>query len=461
MKAYGLLTIIIFTGLNFISPNIGIAESNEPNTTTKTLEERLAELEQKQKILERQLEIEREASAEKAKTTPIITANSKDGFSIKSPSNDFVLRFRGLIQADSRFVSGKKDSTATTNDDTFLLRRLRPIFEGTVWKDIDFKFVPDFGGGTTALQDAYLDFKYFPKAKLQVGRFKVPFGIERLQSSADTLFTELALSSNLTPNYDVGAALHSESLFNNKLSYAIGIFNGAADNASSDSDVDGNKEYAGRIFAQPWKDSGNSLIEGLGVGFATTLGDKTGTTSSTYKTVGQQTFFKYNSGVVADGQHTRYSPQLYYHYGSFGLLGEYVLSEQNVKRGTNSQSLKNKAWQVAASYVLTGESASYKGVKPKNPFDPKTGKLGAFELVGRMSQLNIDDNAFAGSTASAIASSSTSANAATAWGMGINWYLNNNVKASLDYEQTAFSGGSSSGDRQKERAILARVQLSF
>ena len=71
------------------------------------------------------------------------------------------------------------------------IRRARPIIEGTVFKDIDFKFVPDFGEGKPTIQDAYLDFKYVPQAKLQVGRFKSPFGIERLQSNADTLFTEL------------------------------------------------------------------------------------------------------------------------------------------------------------------------------------------------------------------------------------------------------------------------------
>ncbi len=458
MKTYGLLTIIIFTGLGFIGLNFAIAEPNEPNTTiTKTAEERLAELEQKIEVLEKQRETDLNAAVEKAWTTPIITANSKDGFAIKSPDDDFILKLRGLIQTDSRSVSGKKGSTS---DDTFLLRRLRPIFEGTVWKDIDFKFVPDFGSGATAIQDAYLDFKYFPAAKLQVGKFKAPFGIERLQSNADTLFTELALSGNLTPNYDIGAMFHSESLFGGKVSYAAGIFNGVADNGSLDSDIDSGKEFAGRVFVNPWKGGDNAFLDGLGIGFATTLGTKEGTSSSSYlpsyKTPGQQTFYSYRSGVFADGPAIRYSPQAYYSYGSFGLLTEYITSSQEVMLGTTSDKLTNKAWQVAASYVLTGEAASYKGVKPKNPFDPKTGKWGAFELVGRVSQLNVDDNAFP-----TFANSATSAKAAAAWGVGLNWYLNRNVKASLDYDQTRFSGGHSSGDRENERAIMARVQVSF
>lgn len=447
-----LLKIVLISGI-LVIPAISFAESED----TKKVEERFNNLEQKVKILERQLEVEREANAEKAKTAAIVTANSKEGFSIKSPDNEFVLRLRGLIQADSRFVSGKKGSAS---DDTFLLRRVRPIIEGTFFKDIDFRIVPDFGQGKTELQDAYLDFKYFTAAKLQVGRFKVPFGIERLQSNADTLFTELALSGNLTPNYDLGAALHGEDLFDKKFNYAFGIFNGTADNASIDSDIDNNKELAGRIFVTPWKGGNNSLLEGLGVGFAATAGDKTGTSSATYlpsyKTPGQQTFFSYRSGTVADGKQLRYSPQLYYSKGSFGLLGEYILSSQAVKKGNSTADLKNKAWQVAASYVLTGEAASYKGVVPKNSFNPKEGKWGAFELVGRISQLDVDSKAFP-----IYADAAQSANSAKAWGLGLNWYLSKNVKAMLDYEKTVFNGGSSFGSRQNEQAVLARVQLTF
>lgn len=166
--------------------------------------------------------------------------------------------------------------------------------------------MPDFGGGKTELQDAWLDFKYFPQAKLQVGKFKTPFGIERLQSGTDTLFIERGLPNNLVPNRDIGVALHGD-LFDGKLSYAAGVFNGVADGASLDSDIDNNKEFAGRIFIKPWKESGNwlfdwLLLDGLGVGFAVTTGKADGTSSATYlpsyKTPGQQTFFSYRTGYT-------------------------------------------------------------------------------------------------------------------------------------------------------------------
>ena len=130
VKVYA--TLIVF-GVVFLSGRAfsesGPAGSIEEQIgELKSLEKRIIELEQQQKILARKWEIEQQAAAEKAKSAPVVTANSKDGFSLKSADGDFSLRFRGLIQADTRSVSGSSGSLA---DDTFTLRRVRPIFEGT------------------------------------------------------------------------------------------------------------------------------------------------------------------------------------------------------------------------------------------------------------------------------------------------------------------------------------------
>ena len=107
--------------------------------------------------------------------------------------------------------------------------------------------------------------------------------------------------------------------------------------------------------------------------------------------------------------------------------------------------------------MLTGEDVSFKGgVKPANPLDVKSGDWGAFELVGRVGQTNIDDDAFP-----IFASATASAEKATTFGGGVNWYLNESVKLWLDYEHTQFNGGAAVGDRQDENVLLSRVQYRF
>src|SRR5437764_12427910 len=97
------------------------------------------------------------------------TKTLEEGFQLRSADGDNTLSFHGQIQADGRFYTGEAASGQT---DTFLLRRVRPIFSGTLFRFYDFLITPDFGGGTTVLYDAYLEIKAWPVAKLRGGKFQ-------------------------------------------------------------------------------------------------------------------------------------------------------------------------------------------------------------------------------------------------------------------------------------------------
>ena len=119
------------------------------------------------------------------------------------------------------------------------------------------------------------------------------------------------------------------------------------------------------------------------------------------------------------------------------------------------------AWQLQLSWFLTGEEESYRGFKPNSVFSLAKDTWGAWELVARYHVLDPDDAAFEGGAAS-FADPNTQATNASAWALGVNWYLNENVKWVLNYEQTAFDGGAAGGkDRDDEKAFLTRVQLGF
>ena len=79
---------------------------------------------------------------------------------------------------------------------------------------------------------------------------------------------------------------------------------------------------------------------------------------------------------------------------------------------------------------------------------------------GRGRQRFTYDEAFAGGAAS-FANPLTSARKAKAAGIGVNWYLNQNVKWQLDYELTRFDGGAATGDRPDEKALFTRVGVAF
>jgi phosphate-selective porin OprO/OprP len=251
-------------------------------------------------------------------------------------------------------------------------------------------------------------------------------------------------------------------------SYAAGIFDGAPDGGSIDTDTNSGKDLAGRVFLQPFRRSGIGALAGLGFGVAGSTGtqDRTTLTApglSGYRSNAQQTFFSYRSNgaatgtTLADGKRTRLSPQGYWYWGPAGVLGEYVRSTSEVKLDVNEARIENSAWQVAGSYVLTGDAASFNGVRPRRNFDPRARSWGAIELAGRYSAMDVDDDAFP-----LYVDPARSATEAKSWTAGVNWYLNQNVKVVVDYEHTDFTGGAAAGaDRHSESGLLTRLQLAF
>jgi phosphate-selective porin OprO/OprP len=394
------------------------------------------------------------AAEDEPAAPPVQAKAGADGFSVQSEDGAWKLRLGGYAQLDGRFYPGDDAKLGT---DTFVLRRVRPIVQGTVARHFDFYINPDFGGGTTVLQDAYLDARFTPRFRVRAGKFKEPFGLERLASGTGLLFVERALPTALAPNRDLGIQLHGE-LAGGVLGYAAGVFNGVPDGGSVDTDVNDGKDLAGRIFLKPFTRGQGKALKNLGLGFAVTHGNQDGPLPS-YKSGGQLTFFSYASGATAHGSRTRLSPQASWSYGPVGLIGEWVSSEQEVRRSATTPAvrLEHTAWQGAVAIVLTGEDATPGAIKPRKSFEPGKG-WGALELVARVNGFDVDEAAFTGG----LADRSRSASKARAWGLGLNWYLNRNVKQALTYERTTFTGGAAAGaDRSAENALFIRSQVAF
>ena len=281
------------------------------------------------------------------------------------------------------------------------------------------------------------------------------------------------MPSGLLPNRDIGVEIHGY-LLQQRMNYEVGVFNQIPDNTATVDGANGDaKDFEARVYFHPFASaqfSEVSALEQLGVGISGTYGDTRATTIDTYKSAGQFTFFKYNTGVAAAGPRYRYSPQFDWAWRSLGLLGEYVQNTQRlappvtlgkvVCAGT-PRAISTQAWQLQASYLFTGEDETFDAVQPRRNFDPMGGGFGAWELVARGDQLLIDSDVYN----YGLASKSTAASEALEWSFGVNWYLNRNVKFQLDYENTTFRYGAGAPSKAHaltaENAILSEMQLSF
>jgi phosphate-selective porin OprO/OprP len=95
-------------------------------------------------------------------------------------------------------------------------------------------------------------------------------------------------------------------------------------------EVDSAGDYAARVFFQPFINSDNFNLRGLGIGIGSTWVDVDGTAANTalsaYRSPGQQSVFAYrantaigttpNNATYANGERLRLAPQFYYYRGA-------------------------------------------------------------------------------------------------------------------------------------------------
>ena len=277
------------------------ARSAQPSEADAELRTAVEDLQREVALLRRKLEVKEENDARNA-AAPLVGAGP-DGFYLRSADKAFDLKLRGYTQFDGRYFT----SADGNNVDSWLFRRVRPLLEGTLGGIVDFRLMPDFAGSQLVLQDAYLNLRYLGFANVQAGKFKSPFGLERLQSATALTFPERALPTNLVPNRDLGMMVHG-SLGEGIFQYQLAFMNGVVDGGSADLDTSDGKDVVARVFAHRFQDRTEAWLSGLGVGVAFDYGLTGGGGSTpTYKTAGQATFFAYQSGTALDEHRLRYS----------------------------------------------------------------------------------------------------------------------------------------------------------
>ena len=398
----------------------------------------------------------------KKKKTGIFFGNAGLGYRWDKGRSE--IRLSGFMQIDTRSFFDRGDDWSNSD---LLLRRIQPSLDIKLNSTYSFHIMPSFASAPGIL-DIFIDGKFSDLINLRIGKFKSPFGLERLQSATALAFNERAFPTNLSPNREIGAQLFGE-LLNRTTEYQIGLFSGAVDNSSGlrDSVIYSNHsgiDFVSRIFSHPFYHNEHPILNGLGMGVAYSYGTQQGHASGEsnlpfFLSPGQQVIAAYTPGAFADGVRQRVSPQLYYHYGPLGIMSEYVISQQTITQGNFSDKVTHDAFQVQISWVLFNGDASFRRIRPNKAIDLETmNSWGAVQLVARYAELHLDANAFKND----LLNPNLSTQSASDFGVGINWYLNRNIKLQLNYDQTHFTKGAENGvHRSDEKILFSRLQITF
>lgn len=161
-------------------------------------------------------------------------------------------------------------------DNTFDIKRIIFMAEGKITDKWSLFFMYNFNSGGTLLE-MYTDYQILPGMTARLGQFKLPYTIEGpLSPTVVELIDCYSQATNYlmavgsqhdplrgsTTGRDLGFMLHGD-LFNNYLTYNLGVFNGQGINTK---DKNSKKDFLGSLMINPvkWLSIGGSYVKGEG-----------------------------------------------------------------------------------------------------------------------------------------------------------------------------------------------------
>jgi phosphate-selective porin OprO and OprP len=373
------------------------------------------------------------ASAQSSQDGPLVGVERSDSqeqprvaFSFeKNPS----LRIGSNLRFDVHFKSQADwrdfpDQTSDS-DDVFDLHRARIVVDGRATKYVEYQVEREMRDDDRPWRDVFANVRPLRAFELQVGRFKVPFGLEQTTGVMDLNFAYRALASSyLAPGRDIGAMVHGRVL-RNALRYEAGVFREGGDNARVVDEIGSasQRTMATRVVARPWSAARLSSLRNLEVGAAFTAGRvPEGLNSLRAETIPGD---RLADPLYVHGLRRRLGAELQWRPGSASVQGEVIrVSEERQGQGIYNENLPaavQSGWYLAGTWLVTGEEK--KGnIDPLRPM--LQGGLGAVEIAGRVEAITFGSSSTGEPPAPGPRAHRIVEKRDTVWTVGVNWYLN-------------------------------------
>jgi phosphate-selective porin OprO and OprP len=363
-----------------------------------------------------------------------------NGFGLQTDDDEFGLQFHLESQIDARIWSQRDQVPANSG---LFLPRQRIFFNGNITRKIEYEFSINRGlGGTINILNAFVNLHFDDRFELKLGRFFTPLTYDQFAISNYWLPTPER--SLFTTNVGLGRQIGAMGwgyLFDKRLDYAAGVFNGSRNSFES---LSNGVDFVGYLNARPFQQSETfEFAKFLNLGTSVAFGhqDQTavpmsfrvggGSPNSDVPGAGTTPFLILNPGTIERGDRLLGSVSAAYFYKGLSLISEWQYGYGNYATLTRPAPVQVpfEGFYVAGGYFLTGEHVEQRSrVYPLRPFVPTDrGRPigpGAWELVSRVSELSIGDKIFTGG----FANPNLWSNQAITTEVGVNWYWNEYVK---------------------------------
>ncbi len=350
---------------------------------------------------------------------------------IESQDQNIKYTIDGRIMLDTGYIDNSRDA-ATENDvkvDTGF-RRLRLAVKGRFYKDWAGELDLDFADETGAfdVKDAWISYEGIANTVIKLGNHKPHFSMDEVTTSRWVNLIERSMVSDVfSPSRRIGvSALH----WGQKHMIGATFFGDEWQVNAADEGQSERFGWSARgVFRPLIRDGGGSVIH---LGFNVKREVPQADDGDRFRLRARpETRILRAFGPDDDG--TRYlntgrfdADSMFTHgfelaakKGPYYLQGEYMQTKSDTPDGLDPEF---SGWYIKGAWLLSGGERQY------NVFDSEfgpvlpTSSLGAFELVARISELDLND-----------AGADILGGSARNLTLGLNWYLNNNFIFRFNY----------------------------
>ena len=371
-----------------------------------------------------------------------LDVEAQDGILVlASPTSGYKLWFDIRAQADAAVFFGAPDYADPIGNGASI-RRARFAVKGQINEDWYGEFDMDLANGLAELKDAIVRYTGVPNLDLQVGNFKENFSLQRNTTSRYLQFMERPMvCSALAPSRHIG--------FNAKYAkdwfwVSTGVFAQEIAGEEEWTNVADNNKDFGRssgysfttkvVFRPLYKMDNASLHIGAAYSYRTPKSSMATGEWGTYRASARNSTsinrkkYVYTNNIKGYDHNNLWTVELAGHWDGFRYEAAYIgdnviLNDDASPSSIDTKSFNLGGWYVQAGYLLFGgkqrydaNGAKYTKIKPGK-------KWGDVELCARYEFVDLNApemNVFGGS--------------AEAYTVGLNWWVNNNVKMQLNYQ---------------------------
>ncbi|MBN2668008.1 MAG: porin [Bacteroidales bacterium] len=311
------------------------------------------------------------------------------------------------------------------------VRRARFAIKANLWQNWYGELDLDFAGAVMELKDAYL--KYTTdnqKFNFKIGNFKEGFSMESTTTSRYLMFTERSLVNELAPSRHMGVnGTYSDQLFTaiagvhfQKVGEAEEVAFTEAKN--KDDGIDEGISFTGRLAIHP--KIGENLLVHVGGGASYRTPKTSWETERAFRlstrsltTINRKKYLDTDEFSAIDNQFLT-GAELAFAYKNIMFQGEYMMTQFN--RFEGYENAKFDGFYAQAGYLIFGGNYNYNNGEAEFTQVTRGKEWGDLELAIRYDYLNLNDfeaQIYGGS--------------AQAYTIGLNYYVNDNVKFMLNY----------------------------